>query len=156
MFDTNIGHIMHRFWDTSWNKSLRHQIGPFWLCSDSTPLEWFHTFHFLGQDWAGFYYYCIISIIVGKWTQADLSGLENDLLNNSIKSISWQLINIIPNTLYAKNKEKLPDCFEHIAEKYQNSPIWPFSDLSDIEKLPLERFNQIVLAVHSLGSFMSN
>ena len=59
-------------------------------------------------------------------------GLANDLLNNSIKSISSQLINIIPKKLYAKNKEKLPDCFEQIAEKYPNLSL---SDLSDIEKM---------------------
>ena len=74
-------------------------------------------------------------MLVGKWTKVEIFGLENDLLNNSIKSTSWQLINIIPNKLYAKNKEKLPDCFEKIAEKYQNNQIWPFSDLSDIEKM---------------------
>ena len=135
-----------RFWDTSWNKSLRPQIGPFWLCK--LPLEWFHTFHILGQDWAAFYYYCVISIIVGKWTKADLSGIENDLLNNSIKSISsGQLINIIPKKLYANNKEKWPDCFEQIAEKHQNNQIWPFRHW---KKWHLERFNRIIFAVHSL------
>ena len=46
-----------------------------------------------------------------KWTKPDLSDLENDLLNNSMKSISWQLINIIPNKLYARYKEKLSDRF---------------------------------------------
>ena len=137
---------MHSFWDTSWNKSQRPQIGPFWLCK--LHLEWFHTFYILEQDWAALYYYCIISIIVGKWTKPNL---ENDLLNNSIKSISW-FDQYHPNKLYAKNKEKLLDCFEQITEKYQNNQIWHFSDL---EKLPLERFNQILLAVQSLGSFMS-
>ena len=48
----------------------------------------------------------MISIIMGKWAKPDLSDLENDLLNNSMKSISWQLINIIPKKLYARNKEK--------------------------------------------------
>ena len=127
MFHTNIGHIMHRFWDTSWSKSLRPQIGPVWLCK--LPLEWFHTFHILGQDCAALYYYCILSIIVGKWTKPDLSDLENDILNNSIIYISWQLINIIPNKLYAENKEKWPDCFEQIAKKYQNNQIWHFLTL---------------------------
>ena len=32
-------------------------------------------------------------------------------------------------------KEKLPDCFEQIAEKYQNNQLWPFSDLSDMKKM---------------------
>ena len=32
---------------------------------------------------------------MGKWAKPDLSDLENDLLNNPMKSISWQLINII-------------------------------------------------------------
>ena len=48
---------------------------------------------------------------MGKWAKPDLSYLENDLLNNSMKSISWQLINIIPKKLYARNKEKLSDRF---------------------------------------------
>ena len=61
--------------------------------------------------WAALHYYWIISIIMGKWDKPDLSDLENDLLNNSMKSISWQLINIIPKKLYTRNKEKLSDCF---------------------------------------------
>ena len=42
---------------------------------------------------------------MGRWTKPDLSDLENDLLNNSIKSISWQLINIIPKKLYEEIKK---------------------------------------------------
>ena len=39
---------------------------------------------------------------MGKWAKPGLSYLENDLSNNSIKSISWQLINIIiPKKVYA-------------------------------------------------------
>ena len=53
----------------------------------------------------------IISIIMGKWAKPDLLDLENDLLNNSMKSISSQLINIIPKKLYTRNKEKLSECF---------------------------------------------
>ena len=48
---------------------------------------------------------------MGKWAKPDISYLENDLLNNSMKSISWQLINIIPKKLYTINKEKLSDRF---------------------------------------------
>ena len=64
-------------------------------------------------NWAAlrYGYYWIISIIRGKWYKPDISDLENDLLNNSIKSISWQLINFIPKKLCAKHKEKLYDCF---------------------------------------------
>ena len=47
---------------------------------------------------------------MGKWAKPDISDLENDLLNNSIKSISCQMINIIKK-MYAKNKEKLSDHF---------------------------------------------
>ena len=67
--------------------------------------------------WAALRYYWIISIIMGKWAKSDLSDLENDLLNNSMKSISWQLINIIPKKLYTGNKEKLSECFW---ENWQN------------------------------------
>ena len=97
---------------------------PFWPWK--WPLEWFHTFHILGQDWFHnkeatwcnkFGQDWIISIIMGKWAKSDLSDLENDLLNNSMKSISWQLINIIPKKLYARNKEKLSECFW---ENWQN------------------------------------
>ena len=63
---------------------------------------------------------------MGKWTKPDLSYLGNDLSNNSIKSISWQLTNIIPKKLYTKKIKK----------------SWPFF-------WPLERFNQThLLAVH--------
>ena len=51
-------------------------------------------------------YYWIIPIIMGKWAKPDLSDLENGLLNNSMKSISWQLINIIPKKL-CTNKRPL-------------------------------------------------
>ena len=64
-------------------------------------LEWFHTFHILGQDWfhnkkATWCNKFGQHFVMGKWAKPDLSDLENDLLNNSIQSISWQLINIIP------------------------------------------------------------
>ena len=65
-------------------------------------------------------YYWIISTILWKWAKPDLSDLENELLNNSIKSISWQLINIIPNKLYTRNKEKLSDRFWENWQKLQN------------------------------------
>ena len=45
---------------------------------------------------------------MGKWAKPDLSDLENDLLNNSMKTISSQLINIIPKKLYTRNKDKRP------------------------------------------------
>ena len=61
--------------------------------------------------WAALRYYWIISIIMGKWAKPDLSDLENYLSNNSMKSISWQLINIIPKKLYTRYKEKLSDRF---------------------------------------------
>ena len=48
---------------------------------------------------------------MGKWAKPDLSDLENDLLNNSMKTISSQLININPKKLYTRNKEKLSDRF---------------------------------------------
>ena len=88
-------------------------------------------------------------IIMGKWAKPDLSDLENDLLNNSMKSISWQLINIIPKKLCTKNKEKLSNRFWENWQKVANSQIWPFFNLSNLEKWPLEWFNQIHLsAVH--------
>ena len=45
--------------------------------------------------------------MIGKWAKSDLSNLENDLSNNTIKSISWTLNNIIPKKLYVKDKEKV-------------------------------------------------
>ena len=67
-----------------------------------------------------------------------------------MKTISWQLINIIPKKLYARNKEKLSDRFWVNWQKVaKNSQIWPFSNLLDLEKWPLEWFNRIhLLAVH--------
>ena len=52
-----------------------------------------------------------------KLAKLDLSDLENDLLNNSMKSISWQLINIIHRKLYARNKESYQTDFEQIGKK---------------------------------------
>ena len=61
---------------------------------------WFHTKEatWCYDIWATLCYYWILSIIMGKWVKPDLS----DNKHNSIKSISWQLINIIPRKLYAK------------------------------------------------------
>ena len=62
---------------------------------------------------------------MGKWAKPDFSDLENDLLKNSMKSISWQLINIIPKKLCANNKEKL-------SNRYQNWQKVAKFDLSDL------------------------
>ena len=60
------------------------------------------------------------------------SYLENDLSNNSIKSISWQLINIIPKKLYAKHKEKLSDCFwENLFKIFKFDPFLTFQTLKN-------------------------
>ena len=86
---------------------------------------------------------------MGKWAKPDLSDLENDLLNNSMKSISWKLINIIPKKLCTKNKEKLSNLFWENWQKVSKQPNLTFFDLSNFQKLPLEWFNQIhLLAVH--------
>ena len=45
------------------------------------------------------------NIKIWNWSKADLSDL--DRLSNSIKCISWQLINIILNKPYAKEGNKL-------------------------------------------------
>ena len=95
-------------------------IGPFWPWK--WHLEWFHTFYILGQDYFhnkeatrcntfGQHFVTIISIIMWKIAKPDFYDLDNDLLNKSMKSISWQLINTIPKKLYARNKEKLSDRF---------------------------------------------
>ena len=86
---------------------------------------------------------------MGKWAKPDLSELENDLLNNSMKSISWQLINIIPKKLCTKNKEKLSNRFWENWQKVAKPQNLTFFNLSNLEKWPLEWFNQIhLLAVH--------
>ena len=84
---------------------------------------------------------------MGKWAKPDLSYLENDLFNNSIKSISWQLINIINKKLY---KEKLSDPFWENCQKVAKYHDFTFHNLSDLEKIPFERLNKIhlFLAVH--------
>ena len=63
--------------------------------------------------WVTLHYYWIILIITRKWTKPDLSYLENDLGNNLVKSISWQLINMIPIKLHAKKIK----CYQSVFEK---------------------------------------
>ena len=80
------------------------------------------TFHILGQNWfhnkeATWCNKFGQHLIMGKLAKPDLSDLENDILNNSMKSISWQLINIIPKKLYTRNKEKLSDRFRENWQK---------------------------------------
>ena len=72
--------------------------------------------------WAALRCYWIISIIMGKWAKPDLADLENDLLSNSMTSISWQLVNIIPKKLYTRNKEKLSDRFWENWQKVAKQP----------------------------------
>ena len=64
---------------------------------------------------------------MGKWTKPDLSNLENDLSNNSIKSISWS---VSAKKLYIKNKEKLSECFfEKIGKKQRTAKFNLQNDL---------------------------
>ena len=63
--------------------------------------------------WAALRYYWIISIIKVKWAKPDPSDLKNDLLN---KSISWQLINIIPRSCIQEIKKSYQTAFEKIGK----------------------------------------
>ena len=58
-----------------------------------TGLVSYYGNYVMQYNWAALRYYWIILIIMGKWTIPDLSDLENDLLNNSIKSSldSWSI-----------------------------------------------------------------
>ena len=70
-------------------------------------------------------------------SQLDLSDLENDLYNNSIKSILWQLINIIPKQLYAENKEKLSDRFLATQPFFGHFGPWKIAFIKQfLRKLP--------------------
>ena len=121
VFHTNFHHTMYRFWDISWNRSQRSKWTFLTLKMTFRVIPYLSYFraglvsqqrsYMMQYIWAALRYYWIISIIRGKWAKPDLSDLENDLLNNSMKSISWQLINIIPKKLYTRNKEKLSDRF---------------------------------------------
>ena len=52
------------------------------------------------------------------FNKPDIFDFESDLLNNSIKPISWQLINILPKKLHAKYKDqKLSDQFWENCQK---------------------------------------
>ena len=97
--------------------------------------------------WAAVRYHWIISIIMGKLAKPHLSDLENDILNNSMKSISWQLINIIPKKLYTRNikRKVIRPLLRKLTNSSKNSQIWHLSDLSDLSKWHLERFNRIHL-----------
>ena len=109
--------------------------------------------------WAALRYYWIISIIMGKWAKPDLSDLENDLLNNSMKSISCQLINIIPKKLCAKNKEKFSNCFWENWQKVAKQPNLTFFNLSNLEKMTFRVIQSNPSfgspSAPSLGSFMT-
>ena len=106
VFHTNL----HRFWDISWNRSQMSK----WDLSDLENLSYFRTglvaqqiSYMMQYIWAERHYYWIISIIIGKWAKPDISDLEDDLLNNSMKSISWLLINIIPKEAVCKKLRKV-------------------------------------------------
>ena len=103
------------------------------------------------QIWAALCYYWIITILMGKWAKHDLSDLENDLLNNSMKSISWQLINITPKKLYTRNKLKLSNRFWENWQKVAKQPnLTLFGHFGVIKPNP--SFDSSL--VPSLGSFL--
>ena len=71
---------------------------------------------------------------MGKWAKPDLSDLENDLLDNSIKSISWQLTNIFPKKLYAKNKmlsNRFWENWQKVEKQQKNYPFRTFRTLKN-------------------------
>ena len=108
--------------------------------------------------WAALRYYWIISIIMGKWAKSDLSDLENDLLNNSMKTISWQLINIIPKKLYTRNKEKLSDRFwvnlQKVAKTAKFDLFKPFGPWNMTFRVIQSNPSFGSALVPSLGSFL--
>ena len=71
---------------------------------------------YMMQILAELHYYWIMAIIMGQWAKPDLSYLETDLLNNSMKSISWQLINIIPRSYIQEIKKSYKGVFEKIGK----------------------------------------
>ena len=86
---------------------------------------------------------------MGKWAKPDLSDLGNDLLNNSMKSISWQLINILHKKLYARNKEKLSDRFwENLQKVAKQLPNFTFFE-------PFGPWKMTFKAIQSNPSFYS-
>ena len=90
--------------------------------------------------WAALRYYWIISISIGKWAKPDLSDLENDLSNNSINSISWQLTNIIPKKLYIYKIENSYDTvFEKISKKSKIPKFEPFLTFQTLKNAKIEK-----------------
>ena len=60
---------------------------------------------------------------------------------------SWSISS--PRSCIQEIKKSYQNAFEKIGKAYQNCQIWPFLDLSDLSKWPLEWFNQIhLLTVH--------
>ena len=136
--------MVYRFWDISSNwtfltlkitfRVIPHlsYLGQDWL--PNTEATWCNKFE-------QHCFYWIISIIMGKLGKPDLYDLENNLQNNSMKSIfEWQLINIIPKSLL---RNVIRQFFLENCQKVSKYPYFPFSDLSDLARWPLERFNQI-------------
>ena len=92
-------------------------------------------------------YYWIIPIIIGKWTKPKRSLLEMTfrIIQSNSSLDSWSISS--PRSCIQENKEKGIGPF--VRQFPKNSKIWPFSDLWEIERWPLERFNQTrLLAVH--------
>ena len=85
-----------------------------------------------------------------KWAKPDLYDLENDILwtmqwTQSLDS--WSISSL--GRCIQDTKKSYLTAFERNWQKVANSQIWPFTDLSDLAKWPLERFNQIhFLTVH--------
>ena len=91
----------------------------------------------------------IISIIMGKWAKSDLSTLKMTfwIIQWNPSLDSWSISS--PRSCIQEIKKSYQNAFEKIGKTYQNSKIWPFSDLSALWKWHLEWFNRIhLLTVH--------
>ena len=75
-----------------------------------------------------------------KGAKSDLSDLEKDL---SIKPVLWQFISSLPGKLYTKLEKMLLNSFGANGQSSKRAKF----DVSDLEKWPLERFNQIYLSI---------
>ena len=94
---------------------------------------------------------------MGKWAKPDLYDLENDLSNNSIKSISWQLINIIREKLYTNNNKSYCTVLGEKVTKFPNLTfVLPFGHWQITFRAIQSTAHFGSPFVPSLGSFMPN
>jgi len=139
LFHKNIGHNMPHFWDISLNRSQMFKSDFSELLK--LPLDWFHSLHTLAQHrYSPKRSYMMkkdgsTSVLVNSFWQYGWKSEKE--LNPTFLTFKWAFQ---PNFTFNQYPPGEDPCQirEQVNEQFlrnlKNTPIWPFSDISNLAK----------------------